>query len=148
MVNSERTCSRTLLPLLDRPLSFTSRSQIIKGVSCPFPKSLPLVDICSEGEHRNASPPRTTRHSRAFSRTRSRLSPRRSIKPPTNALHASLVKPTSAVEEGVGSLEPVVTSGRNGGRTLRVADVRRLLEERRHAFRAVMKDSGSPICFK
>lgn len=143
-----RTCSRTLLPLFDKPLSFMSRSQIINGVSCPFPKSLPLVDVCSEGEHRYASPPKTTRHSRNFSRTRSRLSPRRSIRPPANALQANLVRPTSAVEEGANSNEPVVTNGRNDGRTLRVADVKRLFDDRRHDFNAVMRDSWSLICFK
>ncbi len=143
-----RTCSRTLLPLFDNPLSFISRSQIINGVSCPFPKSLPLVDICSEGEHRNASPPRTTRHSRDFSRIRSRLSPRRSNRPPPearNAMQADRVRATSMVLDGTGSNEPVVTSGKNDGRAVRVADVKRLLDDRRHVFNAFMNDSGSSI---
>lgn len=83
---SGHTCSRTFGFLLDNPCSRKKRSQIMIGVSGPFPASLCRVDAYNDGApQRRASPASMTIASRALSFTRSYLSPRRSIMPPAGS---------------------------------------------------------------
>ena len=144
---SGRACSRTLAFLLPKPLSRKKRSQIISGVSGPFPASLCRVDACSDdAEQRRARPASMTRDSRALSRTRSFLSPRRSINPPVGRSAVKSWRSEDASTAAFASSRvPVVKSGSKGGRAASVAAHKCWFDERTHGFSAASSPSESEI---